>query len=370
MSFKLTPQEQSRIDIAEFLGVRLDPIGAVDLSTIVVLSTMYGVEFIALCYQLHNRNYPPLKVKNVPVMFALFFGGVGWLLGDIFTGGVAHLHQSPVLRNCKLTGIWFRVCIGAYYVTSGFALRCYSLYCVFCKQRAFSGKNALVSLAITLASILVFGTVSTLVPADMTTHYEEILDMCYYRKAYIVSVLTVIWAIWLWTAAMCWKLRSIPFCFNEGIELVSCFVIMLALSVMNTICLLVVHVYPASLAWRTSLAYCNHVGASLGYWIVMFEPTYNCIFDREGYLAYWVSILKEEDMARQYEYSTAMNNETTMNLVEHTDALDYPSSHCRISAQASNVPGSLESTRIGHSPGSGEAKDAKQLPKDTPSADL
>ncbi|KAJ2654434.1 hypothetical protein IWW48_006109, partial [Coemansia sp. RSA 1200] len=71
---------------------------------------------------------------------------------------------------------------------------------------------------------------------------------------------------------------------------------MLILSVINTVCLLVVHIYPASLGWRTALAYCNHIGASTGYWIVMWEPTYNCLFYREDYLAYWVSILKEEDM--------------------------------------------------------------------------
>ncbi|KAJ1642438.1 hypothetical protein J3B02_004147, partial [Coemansia erecta] len=140
MSFSLTPSEIARVETAEFLGIRLDPVGYVDLSTIVVLSTMYGIELIAFCYQLYHRDYPPLKVKNVPLMFSLYFGGIVWMLGDIFTSGLVHLDSSPVLRSCKFTLIWCRVSIGAYYVTSLFALRTYALYHVFYLGKAFKGR--------------------------------------------------------------------------------------------------------------------------------------------------------------------------------------------------------------------------------------
>ncbi|KAJ1741659.1 hypothetical protein LPJ78_002102 [Coemansia sp. RSA 989] len=319
MSFAFTPEEQSRVEVAAFLGIKLDPIGYVDLSTIVVLSVMYGVEFIALCYQLYNRDYLPLKAKNVPIMFSLYFGAISWLMGDIFTGGLVHLGQSPILRNCKFTIIWLRVCIGAYYVTSIFALRCYSLYIVFYKGKAFKGKVAITSLGIAIVSIALFGIISMLMPTRMVTHYEEILDMCYIDRYYIVAVLLVIWSIWIYTAIMNWRMRKIPFCFNERVEMFTSFIILLVVSLMNSIALLVINVYPASRGWRNALLYTNHVGASIGYWVVMWEPTYGCLFHREEYLQYWINILKEDQMEREYDYSTNINNETTLNLVDYPD---------------------------------------------------
>ncbi|KAJ2790929.1 hypothetical protein H4R21_006412, partial [Coemansia helicoidea] len=311
MSFELTPDEQDRIQIASFLGLHLDPVSHVDMSTIIVLSLMYLIEFVALCYQLRNRNYMPLKVKNVPIMFSLFFGAVGWLAGDILSGGLVHLRPSPVLQNCTFTVIWLRVCIGAYYVTSVFALRCFSLYYVFYTGKAYKGKVVLITFGVVVVSILLFGLISTVIPSSMTIQYNDILDMCYYDKGYVAAVIVIIWCIWLYTAYMNWRMRNIAFCFNERAEIVTLFAIMLMVVVMNTLCLFAVNVYPASLGWRTALLYVNHVGASTGYWIVMFEPTYNCLFNREEYLRYWIAILKEDQMEREYGYSTDMNNNET-----------------------------------------------------------
>ncbi|KAJ2391277.1 hypothetical protein GGI05_002986, partial [Coemansia sp. RSA 2603] len=298
MSFELTPEEVSRVEIAEFLGIHLDPIGHVDLSTIVVLSTMYAIEFVALCYQLYHRNYPPLKVKNVPVMFSLYFGAVIWMLGDIFTSGLVHLASSPILQACRFTLIWCRVSLGSYYVTSLFALRTYALYHVFYLGKAFTGRVVYLSFGITIGSIFMFGIISTLVPVHMTVYYEDIMDMCYANHNYIIAVLVVIWIIWGLVAWMTWTMRRVSFCFSEHVEILSSFSILFTVVILNTVCLLVVTVYPASLAWRNILLYVNHVGASVGYWVVMWVPTYNCMFHREEYLRYWVDTLKEVDMER------------------------------------------------------------------------
>ncbi|KAJ1733436.1 hypothetical protein LPJ61_001560 [Coemansia biformis] len=350
MSFAYTPDEQDRVMIAGFLGLRLDPIGYVDLSTIIVLSTMYLVEFVALCYQLRHRDYLPLKAKNVPVMFSLYFGGVSWLLGDIFSGGLVHLKQSPVLKNCTFTVIWLRVCIGAYYVTSIFALRCFSLYYVFYAGKPFRGRVMLLSLCATILSIVLFGIVSSVLPSTMTIRYEEILDMCYYGKGYVASVIAVIWCIWVFTAYMTWRMRNVAFCFNERVEMMALFVIMLSVVTMNTVCLFAVSVYPASLGWRTALLYTNHVGASTGYWIVMFEPTYNCIFNRNEYLQYWINILKEDHMEREYGYSSEINTETTLNWSEFSELPSkanshYPSSH---NVTTASLSGPAVSPPAGH----------------------
>ncbi|KAJ2829333.1 hypothetical protein GGI24_002164 [Coemansia furcata] len=271
MSFAFTPEEQSRVDVAKFFRIHLDPIGYVDLSTIIVLSTMYFVE------------------------------------------------RSPLLRNCKFTLIWLKACIGAYYVTSLFALRYFSLYYVFYKGKAFKGHVVYLSFGITVLSIILFGVVSTLLPTQPTTHYEEIVDMCYANHNYIVSVIVVIWSIWTFIATMTWRMRNVPFCFNERIEIMATFMLLLAMSVLTTTFFVAFAVYPASLAWRTGLMYTNHVSPSIGYWIIMGEATYNCMFHREEYLEYWVNTLKEDDMERQYEYSADLDNDISLTLVEYPE---------------------------------------------------
>ncbi|PIA15250.1 hypothetical protein COEREDRAFT_9631 [Coemansia reversa NRRL 1564] len=353
MSFEFTPDEQARVEIAEFLGVHLDPIGYVDLSTIIVLGTMYAVEFIALCYQLYNRDYPPLKAKNVPVMFSLYFGGVAWFCGDVFTSGLVHLRHNSVLQSCRFTAVCLRVCAGAFYVSSGFALRCYSLYHVFYKGKAYRGKTALLTFGLPILTIVIFGVISLLVPETMTLRYEEIMDLCYFNKGYVCIVLSVIWIIWAYTAYMSWKMRKIPFCFNEKIEITTSYVILFIVVIMNTVCILVIPVYAASLGWRTALLYTNHVGASVGYWIIMFECTYNCIFHREDYLQYWINILKEDHMEREYEYSSHLNNNTTLVGMSTFSELPYKTnSHYQTSHRhdtASSNVGTTDSLRDGGS---------------------
>ncbi|KAJ2772128.1 hypothetical protein IWQ56_001517, partial [Coemansia nantahalensis] len=176
---------------------------------------------------------------------------------------------------------------------------------------AYKGKVVLITFGVVVVSILLFGLISTVIPSSMTIQYNDILDMCYYDKGYVAAVIVIIWCIWLYTAYMNWRMRNIAFCFNERAEIVTLFAIMLMVVVMNTLCLFAVNVYPASLGWRTALLYVNHVGASTGYWIVMFEPTYNCLFNREEYLRYWIAILKEDQMEREYGYSADMNNNET-----------------------------------------------------------
>ncbi|KAJ2439349.1 hypothetical protein GGF42_007984 [Coemansia sp. RSA 2424] len=319
MSFAFTPEEQLRVTLASMAGIKLDPIGYVDLSTIIVVGTVYAIQLVALCYQLYNRNYPPLGVKNVPLMASLYFGGVAWFLGDLFTGGIVHLSQSPVLRNCKFSLIWLRACLGSYYVASMFSLRCYSLYHVFYKGKAFKGMVVYLSVGLTIFSILMFGVISTVVPTHLTTFYEPLIDMCNTNRNYIIAVVVVVWSIASFTAFMSWRMRNVAFCFNERIEIFTSFVMLIIVGTLNTVCLLGINVYPASLGWRTGLLYANHAGISIGYWVIMGEATYNCMFDREAYLQYWIDTLKEDEMERQYAYGAGAENGTTLNLVEYTE---------------------------------------------------
>ncbi|KAI8319589.1 hypothetical protein GQ54DRAFT_279181 [Martensiomyces pterosporus] len=355
MSFELTPKEQSRIDAAASLEMKVDPISHVDMSTIIVVSLVYAVQSAGFCFQFWNRHYPPLKAKNIPLMLSLSFGQVMWFLGDIFTGGLVHLDGSPFLRNCKLTLIWFRACLGAYMVTSLFALRCYSLYCVFHKGKPYKGKVVYTSFGIAIGSLAFFGMVSTLVPGHLTTHYEVIVDMCFTSRGYITVVLIVIWSIWVYTAVMYWKLRNISFCFNERAEIVAYFVLLLVVNILNTVCLLVIRVYPAHSAWRNSLVYINHVCASVGYWAIMWEPTYQCAFHRAEYLQHWIKTLAEGDMEKQYSYITNPPDEATQNLMQSVDGMaavhsgPYPPRNDPYKAHADDTKGdeinySLEAT--------------------------
>ncbi|KAI7833624.1 hypothetical protein BX661DRAFT_177244 [Kickxella alabastrina] len=320
MPFTLTPEEIDRIEVAEFLGIRLDPVGYIDLSTIIVISTKYFLEFFVFCFMLYNRNYPPLKVKNVPIMFSLYFGGFTWFLGDIFTGGLVHLYGNPVLTSCRFTVIWCRACLGAFYITSLFGLRTYALYHVFVKGKAFKGPVFIIGFSVTVSSILLFAIISTVLPEDMTAIYEPLLDVCFPNKNFIIATLVIIWMIWTFVAAMTWGIRHVTFSFSEHVEILSSFSILFIISAMNTVCLFVINIYTASLVWRNLLVYTNHVGASVAFWVVMGVPTYNCMFNREEYLQYWIAIIKEDAMEDVYNYSPTVNVDT-MTFNDNVDIL-------------------------------------------------
>ncbi|ORX71533.1 hypothetical protein DL89DRAFT_266536 [Linderina pennispora] len=63
-------------------------------------------------------------------------------------------------------------------------------------------------------------------------------------------------------------------------------------TIANSLALLSVKLYPAGAAWRNSLVYIDHVCANIGFWIINWEPFYQCLTRRDEYLEYWTDTLE------------------------------------------------------------------------------
>ncbi|ORX69448.1 hypothetical protein DL89DRAFT_267669 [Linderina pennispora] len=318
MSFELTPFEQSRVEIAAFLDVKLDPISHVDLSTIIVVSIVYMLDLFAFIYLFLNRNYPPIKAKSVYIMISLYAAAVLWFVGDIVTSGLVHLYTSNVLMACKMYFIWFRASFGTTYIATIFSVRTYALHRVFCQDKPFKGKLVWVCPALAVGWVLLLAVVSSLLPERMTTYYEDTLDLCYANTRYAAFVIGMICCFYSYIVLITWRLRKIPFSFNEFREVVTALVIIGVIIIVNSLAIFSVRIYPASAAWRNSLVYIDHTCANIAFWTIMWEPFYQCIMHREEYLQYWVDTLMEDGMEDAYNLTNRFPNETKR-LVDGTE---------------------------------------------------
>ncbi|ORX66386.1 hypothetical protein DL89DRAFT_270295 [Linderina pennispora] len=306
MSFKLTPFEQSRVEIAAFLDMKLDPISYVDMSTIIVVATVYIVDLFAIIFLIVNRNYPPIKSKGVVIMCSLYISGVLWFVGDIITSGMVHLYVNKALMACKVTVIWFRLGFGTTYIATIFSVRCYALHRVFCKQQPFKGVLMWSFIALALGWVVLYAAVSSALPASMTTYYEDTLDICTANKTYVAVSIGMICCFYLYVAWMTWRLRKIPFSFNEFREVVSALIIIGVVIIVNSLALFSVKIYPVSAAWRNSLVYIDHACANMAFWTIMWEPFYQCIMHREEYLQYWIDTLVDDGMEDAYSLTNRL----------------------------------------------------------------
>ncbi|KAJ1952830.1 hypothetical protein EC988_003341 [Linderina pennispora] len=105
---------------------------------------------------------------------------------------------------------------------------------------------------------------------------------------------------------MTWRLRKIPFSFNEFREVVSALIIIGVVIIVNSLALFSVKIYPVSAAWRNSLVYIDHACANMAFWTIMWEPFYQCLMHREEYLQYWIDTLVDDGMEDAYSLTNRL----------------------------------------------------------------
>ncbi|KAJ1901667.1 hypothetical protein LPJ66_000635 [Kickxella alabastrina] len=138
LSFTLTESELQRQKNAEAMGLKLNPRGMVDMIMLIVISIVYLFNFLAVVYMLWNRNYAPIKSKNVIVMALIMAVSVVWFVGNLQSN--AHVPVAGTLMtNCKAFGMCMWVIIGAGGMCSLTAFRAYGPYRVFYLHKPFHG---------------------------------------------------------------------------------------------------------------------------------------------------------------------------------------------------------------------------------------
>ncbi|KAJ2716807.1 hypothetical protein H4R19_000413 [Coemansia spiralis] len=315
MSFELTAQEQARVKLALLAGVKLDPVGHGDLALVVVLSTIYLFNFVSAGFLIWNRNYPPLKSKYPFLMASCILAMFMWFLGDLVLKSHVHV-RGPLLSNCMLFCVWFRVVFGCYTVSVLISIRSYALFCIFRKSRAFRGRRMLYSSGVVVLVAVVFIIVTYALPRSSIITYVSLIEMCDMSYTYRAVTQGLLWFTWIINAIINFRLRNITSSFNESREMaVACGSVFMLLT-FNTTILYVHPRYPARLLLRVAETMLSHALPNFLWWFIMFKSMYSCAFRRDKYLVEWKNKLLRDGLQKQYQLTRADPFNITMVSVE------------------------------------------------------
>ncbi|KAJ1800216.1 hypothetical protein LPJ59_001255 [Coemansia sp. RSA 2399] len=346
MSFEYTPAEQERVQVAEFLGIKLDPIGHADLAVVVILSIVYFVDILSVCFLLWNRNFPPLKSKYPILMSSCMLALFVWFLGDLVLKSHVHV-RGKQLSDCMLFCVWMRVLFGNFMVSALITIRSYALYCIFRKNRAYRGMRLYVSVGVVVVVAVTFILVTYLLPRSETVEYIELIQMCNMSYMYRALVQGLLWLTWIGFAIINFRLRNITSSFNESLEMgVACACVFIMLT-FNTIILYTHPLYPTSVVLRVTETVTSHVIANFLWWFIMYSSMYNCAFRRQTYLAEWKDKLVRDGLQKQYQISRTDPFSSTMLSVDsnhsakmvtlHRDMSEVYGYHHRMSFSRNSV---------------------------------
>ncbi|KAJ1964919.1 hypothetical protein GGI12_001116 [Dipsacomyces acuminosporus] len=316
MSFAYTPEEQARVRFANTVGHHLDPIGYKDLTLIIVIATIYGINLLAVLFMLWNHKYPPIKSKSPWLMASAYVSGIFWFVGDLQIN--LHIHLvGPILSNCKLLGVWFRLLMGVCTISSLIALRSYGLYRVFCLNLPYSGFGFYLPFMIYCACMVIYGVVIQCLSSRTTIVYVPYLEACFYPDGFKAALLAFIWITWLIVAFMNWKIRNIKSSFNESKEMaMACFVVF-AVLIYNTVIEFALPYYPFSLKLRLLSTVLDHLAVNIVWWTIMGPALFSCLFYKESYLDYWKTKLRMDGLQKEYQLSESKTHSTIIGRMSH-----------------------------------------------------
>eukprot|EP00164_Ancoracysta_twista_P001524 GFYU01002001.1.p1 GENE.GFYU01002001.1~~GFYU01002001.1.p1 ORF type:complete len:416 (+),score=85.50 GFYU01002001.1:213-1460(+) len=117
---------------------RKDPTNEGDY-LVVAISAMC-IMSIAACsvYVYRNRNYPPLKVKHVPLFLTSAFGGCVWIFSQMITGEHFWRQEGTFLAECSFFSFWLGMVFGISTWIICLTVRLYRMHQIFIQKRKSS----------------------------------------------------------------------------------------------------------------------------------------------------------------------------------------------------------------------------------------
>ncbi|KAJ2781480.1 hypothetical protein H4R18_002854 [Coemansia javaensis] len=304
LSFSVTPEEEQRAALVKTMtGMDVDPRGRADAIMIVVLSTGYCFNVLAVLYSIYKRNYPPLKCKTPLLMAGVVLCSGLWFVGDLQLNGHVPLSGTP-LTNCKLFGVWVDLVLGLYALTGLAILRTYGLVRVFRLNRPFRGWGVLLPSAVYYACVLVLGIVIQAMPPAKAIYYMPGADVCNAGRKFMAAVFALIWVAWGVVFALCLQLRGIKSSFHETRDNAVGCVVVLVILIWATFAHFGVEMFVFTAKYRILTTVLNHLGSWTYWWLVMGNTVVNCLFREEAYLREWTAKLCMDGMELKYDVST------------------------------------------------------------------
>ncbi|KAJ1958742.1 hypothetical protein EC988_000109 [Linderina pennispora] len=290
--------------VAELMGMRFDPIGPLDKVTIICGGVFYGVTLLLLIYAIINRNYAPIRAKNVRLTILVYIGGSMWFVGDIATNG--HIEMIGAWSKCKIWCLWFRVFF-AYTFSAAFAIRNYALYRVFVQHRPYRGLGFYTPIIGMFATLIAFCLTTQFISDEKTVKYVPEYEMCTYVWGFRGACLGLLWLIWFVVLYFVLRIRNIHSSFNERIEsIIICF---LAFSTVlfTTLLHTIQPEYPLNAKLRVANTWYDFCMGNISMWVMLAYPCFNCMFNKEKFLQHWTRKLHADGLRKEYRVETTEN---------------------------------------------------------------
>ncbi|KAJ2306913.1 hypothetical protein IWW55_001225 [Coemansia sp. RSA 2706] len=302
--------DADRIQAAAAHGISLDPVGGVDKATIAVGIAFFGLTFVLLVYAWCNRDYQPIRAKNLPQASVMFVSGVLWFVGDIAVNG--HVDLAGGWAKCRLWALWIRLMFVLLFSCCVF-VRVYALYWLFVRRQQFRGWKPVVPYLIAMPCVFVFCLAGQLASPSVTMRLDGEMGLCVYSRAFHISTLVLQWIMWALVMVFMWLIRNIQASFNEMHESLLIVLITLLSLVQNTVVGTVRAPIAAHSKGRNATTWVDFIDTNFTIWIILIWPVVQSIFNRSAYLALWRARLVDEGFRRGYDVSDTANHvETTV----------------------------------------------------------
>ncbi|KAJ1901434.1 hypothetical protein LPJ66_000803 [Kickxella alabastrina] len=292
------------------MDILVDPRGKADLIMLIVISAVYSIDFLAVVYMLWNRNYPPIKSKNVIIMTLLMTVSIVWFIGDLQSNGHLPLANTP-LTNCKAFGMWMRVLLGAGGMCSLIALRAYGLYRVFFLFKPYHSMGLYLPFFLYWICAVIVGLILQFLKPAITTQYVGFIDLCEFHNTFLALLFVFLWLSLFMVVAAHWMIRNIKSSFNEGREMMVTCVIMFTVLLTATVVNYSRPQYPLEVYLRIFVTSIDHIATNSLWWLIMGKSLYKCVFYRQRYLDQWIYKLRKDGLQKEYEVDSnaSMTNE-------------------------------------------------------------
>ncbi|KAJ1986526.1 hypothetical protein H4R33_003309 [Dimargaris cristalligena] len=279
------------IDVGEeSLAERSIPI---DIAVLSLGCIVFAIDLVAFLYILANRNYPPLKAKNIGVMGAALLSALFWWLGDSHVNGLFGAGDG-ILGLCLMWGLWLRHVLGIMTHLIIINYRLHLLNWVFNKRRSTRGWKFYVPVVVVAIPVMVLGIIAVALPRKYTLDYSVALKRCkhnglikYMCFSYSVFLILLIWV-------QSFVLRNIKSSFNEFRQILpACIGATLIVGINASFVLSKLH---HKIPSRAILGVCNLIACQLFFWFIMGPAIWGCLFHREAYLGRFYNALQRDGL--------------------------------------------------------------------------
>ncbi|KAJ2697709.1 hypothetical protein FB645_005838 [Coemansia sp. IMI 203386] len=300
-------ETRSRV-IGGIIGKTVDPVDTADTIVIAVGSVIFGITLIMIIYAWFNRNYRPIRAKNLVWTTSIHISGILWFLGNIVANG--HVKIVGAFAHCKLWILWFRIFF-CYVFASMVIVRLYALDRVFNQNKPFRGRANLIAVGIVAAFNVLFCLIVQFINSDLTVSQSTNFAVCDVNMGLRIAAITIQWVLWLGVAVLIYRLRNIQSSFNEFRESLAIFIVAILTLIDTSVNNFVFRFYPLMMKHRIEKTAVDVLAANIMVWLILAQPIYNCMFNRRKYETGWLEKLTKDGHKKEYDVSSGQAGLTT-----------------------------------------------------------